>query len=91
MLKFKAELSKDAATVELKAHELKSQNPAEKTVVKDSLKAAKHGKKTCEKLDKLAEGKCVRSGAAKLLQVAYKALTDLEAAKAKPFKALKAE
>ncbi|CAL1148514.1 unnamed protein product [Cladocopium goreaui] len=89
VLKFKAELSKDAATVELKAHELKSQNPAEKTMVKDSLKAAEHGQRTCEKLDKMAKGKCVRSEAAKLLQVAYKALTDLKAAKL--FKALKAE
>lgn len=91
VLKFKAELLKDAATVELKAHELKSQNPAEKIMVKDSLKAADHGQKTCEKLDKMAKGKCARSEATKLLQVAYKALTDLKAAKVKLMKALKAE
>ena len=60
-------------------------------MVKDSLKAAEHGQRTCEKLDKMAKGKCVRSEAGKLLQVAYKALTDLKAAKAKLFKALKAE
>ena len=91
VLKFKAELIKDAATVELKAHELKSQNPAEKIMVKDSLKAADHGQKTCEKLDKMAKGKCARSEATKLLQVAYTALTDLKAAKVKLMKALKAE
>eukprot|EP00435_Cladocopium_sp_Y103_P066154 s267_g28.t1 len=64
---------------------------AEKAMSKDSLKAAEHAQSTCEKLDKMAKCKCARSDAAKLLQVAYKALTDLKTAKAKLFKALKAE
>eukprot|EP00435_Cladocopium_sp_Y103_P003563 s416_g1.t1 len=54
---------------------------AEKAMAKDSLKAAEHAQSTCEKLDKMAKSKCARSGAAKLLEVAYKALTDLKTAK----------
>ena len=58
-------------------------------MVQESMKNAEACQKVCLKLDKMAKGKVSCSEAGKLLQVAYKALTDLKGTKARLFKALK--